>query len=101
MERSKLALKKPKTTPLTSNSHLSTKETIELYKNLKLEAEELDKRIAEYTNQGIDTNLKPQMEALHEYNEMKDIAQQVLGLLADLKQTTVGEVHKVYGLPTD
>lgn len=71
------------------------------YERLIKENSELDRQISELENQGITTDLKPQMEVLHEYNDMKDLAQMVLGYLADAEHVTVGELHRRFGLPMD
>lgn len=39
------------------------------------------------------------MHALHEYNDVKDVTQIVLGQLADLYGVTVTELHKKFDLP--
>ena len=39
------------------------------------------------------------MMALHEYNDIKDATQVVLGYLADLQGVTVKELHQKFGLP--
>lgn len=71
----------------------------EQHDSLKEREEQLDKEIAELLAQGVTTDLKPQMQALHKYNEMKDLAQMVLGYLADVEQTTVKELHERYNVP--
>ncbi|KAJ5722829.1 DNA repair protein SWI5 [Penicillium malachiteum] len=35
---------------------------------------------------------------LHEYNEIKDVAQGLMGLIADAKGVRVVEIHKEYGV---
>lgn len=40
------------------------------------------------------------MQALHEYNDIKDITQMVLGQLAHLYGVTVTELHRKFNLPT-
>lgn len=67
----------------------------------KLQEEELnlDKKIDCLLQNGVTTDLKSEMQALHKYNEMKDLTQVVLGYLADSEQCTVAELHKRYNLP--
>ncbi|XP_037890123.1 DNA repair protein SWI5 homolog [Glossina fuscipes] len=36
---------------------------------------------------------------LHEYNEIKDVCQNVLGVLANLEQRTIKQMHLLHGLP--
>ncbi|KAJ5263809.1 hypothetical protein N7478_011414 [Penicillium angulare] len=35
---------------------------------------------------------------LHEYNEIKDVAQGLMGMIADTKGVRVVEIHKEYGV---
>lgn len=41
------------------------------------------------------------MNLLHRYNDVKDAAQIIIGVLANLDQTTVRDMHKKFNLPTD
>lgn len=72
-----------------------------LYQQLQERENWLDKEIENLINQGVSTDLKPQMEALHRYNEIKDAAQLVLGYLADIEQKTIAELHLLFNLPLD
>lgn len=38
---------------------------------------------------------------LHEYNEMKDAAQAIIGALANIDKVTIKQVHASLNLPTD
>lgn len=38
------------------------------------------------------------LQLLHEYNDVKDAAQVVMGALADLEGTTVSEIHTRFGM---
>lgn len=71
------------------------------YDALLREKGQLDQEIAELQNTGITTDLKPQMNALHEYNEMKDLTQMVIGYLSNTEQCSIVELYRRYGLPTD
>lgn len=62
---------------------------------------ELDEEINKLENRGVTCDLKPQMTALHEYNEIKDVTQMVLGCLAHLENVTVTELHRRYNLPVE
>lgn len=79
---------------------IDKKDSLEVQLN-KLRAEELvlDEKIECLLRNGVTTDLKPEMQALHDYNEMKDLTQIVLGYLADSEQCTVLELHKRYNLP--
>lgn len=76
-------------------------ELLERYKDLKRKEAELETAIANLESRGVCTDLTPQMQALYRYNEMKDLTQFVLGYLATVEQTTVGELHKRYELPLE
>lgn len=41
---------------------------------------------------------KDYLQLLHEYNDVKDAAQVVMGALADLEGTTVSEIHNRFGM---
>ncbi|GIX91049.1 hypothetical protein CEXT_174681 [Caerostris extrusa] len=41
------------------------------------------------------------IDKLHEYNEIKDVAQMVMGRIAVLEQTTVRAVHEEFGMKDD
>lgn len=71
------------------------------YQQLQEREHQLNNEIANLIGQGVTTDLKPQMEALHRYNEMKDATQRVLGYLADIEQKTVSELHSLFDLPLD
>ncbi|XP_065340134.1 DNA repair protein SWI5 homolog [Cloeon dipterum] len=69
----------------------------------RLEAEERALRalVAEQTDERTNAILKKQhIDALHEYNEVKDAAQVVLGVLANHEQLTIKQMHLKYQLPT-
>ena len=74
---------------------------VEEYKSLRKKEEELDKELAILKSSVKDTDLKPQMKALHRYNEMKDLTQMVLGYLENIEKSTLSELHVRYNLPTD
>ncbi|KAL1514162.1 hypothetical protein ABEB36_003467 [Hypothenemus hampei] len=72
---------------------------------LKLKVRSLKKQIAILTReindlleQGVSEDLRPEMQALHEYNDIKDTTQMVLGRLAQAQGCTVTELHKKYNL---
>lgn len=82
----------------------SSEKRINLKKSIdELEKEEfqLNEEISKLLENGVTTDLSSEMKALHEYNDMKDIAQVVIGYLADIENVTVGELHLRYNLPTE
>lgn len=44
-------------------------------------------------------SMKETMARLHEYNEIKDAAQKVLGAIANMQGVTIASLHKEYNLP--
>ncbi|KAF8767221.1 DNA repair protein SWI5 homolog [Argiope bruennichi] len=63
------------------------------------ENEDLKKAIHELEEQGYEeSQLKWYIDKLHEYNEIKDVAQMVMGRIAVLEQKTVREVHEDFGM---
>lgn len=70
--------------------------------SLKHKEEEIDKEINLLKEQGVpidDTNAE--IEALHKYNEMKDLTQNIIGFVASMECTTLSNVHKRYNLPLE
>lgn len=67
---------------------------------LKLQAEveqvkhQLTPLLAVYSEEDVQSYI----DALHEYNEVKDAAQTLLGKYAELEQTTVAQAHEKFGL---
>ena len=80
---------------------LNVKQLCSICKCLIAEEKELDAKITEYPKEYLNVNLTDEIQALHEYNEMKDLTQMVLGYLANLEETTLIELHRRYNLPTD
>lgn len=81
-----------------------TEEKAELIKKLeKLTEEEadIDKEIASLREEGITTDTSAEVQALHKYNEMKDLTQHIIGILATIKCTTTADIHKRFNLPLD
>ncbi|KAH1001815.1 hypothetical protein HUJ04_005781 [Dendroctonus ponderosae] len=92
----------PKKTPeVNSKEALSTSELRLRYRALRRQSAGLDKEIRHLTAQGVTKDLRPEMQALHAYNDAKDVTQMVLGYLSDAECCTVTELHKRYDLPLD
>ncbi|XP_026462992.1 DNA repair protein SWI5 homolog [Ctenocephalides felis] len=74
------------------------------FDNLKKEEAEIDQKILEFQNKqknGQFVDKQTYMKLLHEYNDLKDAAQTMIGALANIKGVTVAAVHNQYNLPTD
>ncbi|KAH8264797.1 hypothetical protein KR038_001698 [Drosophila bunnanda] len=48
-----------------------------------------------------DTEKKETIELLHEYNDLKDATQLVLGALATMKSVPIRSLYSTYNLPLD
>lgn len=101
MEQNNAKTQKESRRKLSQKSSSKIKDLEDKYLELKSREEGLDKEIEKLISSGVNTNLEPQMKALHDYNEMKDLAQMVLGYLANAEHTTVADLHTRYNLPLD
>lgn len=77
----------------------SVQELRSKYDALKADIAALNIEIETLTATGVDANLTNEMRALHDYNEIKDLTQSVLGQLANIEQTTAAALHAKYNLP--
>lgn len=90
----------PFRSPISNNSTgqqvLSQEEDLD--KLIKLECE-LDREISSLKDLGFEVEeLQGHISNLHQYNEIKDAAQLVMGRLAELEGVTVKEIHEKYGV---
>lgn len=75
-----------------------TCDVLELKKRLK----EVEGEIAELAAAGyLEEELQTHIDALHEYNEMKDTGQLLLGKIAELEGTTTTSLYERFGLELD
>ncbi|XP_030005814.1 DNA repair protein SWI5 homolog [Sphaeramia orbicularis] len=73
-------------------------EVVELEKRL----EQLDSEIAQLEAEGYRVEeLEHHIDMLHEYNDIKDIGQSLLGRLAALRGTTTRDLYSNFGLELD
>ncbi|XP_013775580.1 DNA repair protein SWI5 homolog [Limulus polyphemus] len=94
-------MKSNKETP-KQTSILTLEEMQEQISLLEERNQELDMEIELLQSQGFRIEeLQWHIDKLHEYNEIKDAAQCVLGQLASLDGATVKELHERYGLTMD
>jgi hypothetical protein len=69
---------------------------------LKTQLKEIDRNIEELTESGCrDDELQLHIDALHEYNEIKDVGQMVLGKIAEIEGTTTTALYERFGLELD
>lgn len=88
----------PKETP-SKDKALSEEERQEYANFLELK-ESLESELCTLkSNSELQGSMKEIMELLHEYNDIKDAAQVVLGALATMRGVTVASLHKEFDLP--
>lgn len=69
---------------------------------LKTQLKKIDGNIEELTACGCcEDELKLHIDALHEYNEIKDVGQMLLGKIAELEGTTTTDLYERFGLDLD
>ncbi|CAH1105878.1 unnamed protein product [Psylliodes chrysocephalus] len=99
--RSKLYRTPKKLKKVDSKETSTNLELKSRYERLQKENSKLDKEIEGLEKDGVTEDMHLQMEALHDYNEMKDVTQVVLGYLADVEHVTLKELHQRYNLPIE
>ena len=68
--------------------------------DLRRKESELDQEIIQLQQEGLSIEeLDHQIDLLHRYNDIKDIAQIVMGRLAELEGVTVKTLHQKYNVP--
>lgn len=79
----------------SQNAEQLRQEVAELENQLK----EMDKQISELRDMGMKQDeLQIHIEKLHDYNEMKDIGQMLLGRLAIVENVCTKDLYERYGL---
>lgn len=68
---------------------------------LLAERDRLRKVLAEYPQTTDEQRKKEIMDLLHQYNEIKDGTQIIIGALANVENTTIKSLHERYNLPMD
>ena len=85
-----------------SNSVLCSEQLSRDVEKLKTQLKEIDRNIEELTACGChEDELKLHIDALHEYNEIKDVGQMLLGKIAELEGTTTTALYERFGLNLD
>ncbi|KIM48707.1 hypothetical protein M413DRAFT_437885 [Hebeloma cylindrosporum] len=67
--------------------------------SLQLEIDRLQAQLG--PNEDPEKIVKRHIELLHKYNEAKDATQILIGRLANIKQTTIRQIHEEYDLKDD
>ena len=68
---------------------------------LRQQLENVENEIAELSKDYCEDELQQYIDHLHQYNEMKDVGQLLLGKLAEVQGTTVSELYKQFDLNLD
>lgn len=68
---------------------------------LVAERERLRKMLAKYPPISKDERKKEIMDLLHEYNDIKDAMQKIIGALSMVDNVTFKSLHEKYNLPID
>lgn len=68
--------------------------------DIESETRAADRRIEELTQKqnGLEDKITKKLGLIHKYNETKDLAQFLMGKLAEMEQCTVKEVHERMGV---
>ncbi|XP_051894496.1 DNA repair protein SWI5 homolog [Pristis pectinata] len=70
--------------------------------DLKKKSEDLDRQIAELISEGYTLEeLDQHIDQLHEYNDIKDVGQILLGKLALVRGVTIKDLYSEFGLELD
>ncbi|XP_032890767.1 DNA repair protein SWI5 homolog [Amblyraja radiata] len=84
------------------NAELSVVDLQNELGDLRKKSEDLDKQIAELTSEGYTLEeLSQHIDQLHEYNDIKDVGQILLGKLAMVRGVTIKDLYDEVGLDLD
>ena len=68
---------------------------------LKEELQSVEEEVAVLSREYSEDELPLYIKRLHEYNEMKDVGQLLLGKLAEVQGTTTASLYERFGLDLD
>ncbi|KAG8194144.1 hypothetical protein JTE90_000982 [Oedothorax gibbosus] len=92
-------LNKPVTKVVFDPSRASLEELKQQAVELWQKNEEMKNEIEILKNQGFEEEqLKWYIDKLHEYNDIKDIAQNIMGRIAVSERTTIRKIHEEFGM---
>lgn len=77
------------------------KTTVNLFTELKKESEKLEKDLKGFAKTSVEESKREMRKMLHEYNEVKDATQIIIGVLANMENITIKQVHQMFNLPTE
>ncbi|XP_061763268.1 DNA repair protein SWI5 homolog [Nerophis ophidion] len=84
---------------LTKTAKVSVEEEVE---ELERSRKQLDAEIAQLESEGYKVEeLDDHIDMLHEYNDIKDMGQSLLGKMAAVRRTTTRDLYRHFGLELD
>lgn len=99
-EDSNNSLTPQKSTPLKKDDKPLTEEEKLEYSSFIAIKESLESEITSFNkNSEAQSSMKEIMELLHDYNNIKDATQVILGALATMRGVTVASLHEEFDLP--
>ncbi|XP_066110392.1 DNA repair protein SWI5 homolog [Saccopteryx bilineata] len=94
------AFRSPRPSPKSGQADGASEDSLHLdIQKLKEKRDMLDKEIAQLTSEGYSVDeLEDHISQLHEYNDIKDAGQMLLGKLAMIRGVTTKELYPEFGL---
>ncbi|XP_040081657.1 DNA repair protein SWI5 homolog [Oryx dammah] len=94
------AFRSPRPSPKPGQADRASKDSLQLdIQKLKEKKDMLDKEISQLLSEGYSVDeLEDHISQLHEYNDIKDAAQMLLGRLAVIRGVTTKELYPEFGL---
>lgn len=96
-----LSTPKSRSGRVSVSTPLSPQEMEDKLEKLTKELKEVNEELAPLEEKYTDEDVQDYIDALHEYNEVKDAAQMLMGKLAELQGVTVKKIHEDYGVSPD
>ncbi|PNJ45579.1 SWI5 isoform 5 [Pongo abelii] len=94
------AFRSPRPSPKSGQADGTSEESLHLdIKKLKEKRDMLDKEISQFISEGYSVDeLEDHITQLHEYNDIKDVGQMLMGKLAVIRGVTTKELYPEFGL---
>ncbi|KAM5260603.1 DNA repair protein SWI5 homolog, partial [Hipposideros larvatus] len=94
------AFRSPRPSPKSGQADGASEDSVHLdVQKLKEKRDVLDKELSQLTSEGYSVDeLEDHISQLHEYNDIKDVGQMLLGKLAVIRGVTTKELYPEFGL---
>ncbi|KAI2554121.1 SWI5 isoform 5 [Pan troglodytes] len=94
------AFRSPRPLPKSGQADGTSEESLHLdIQKLKEKRDMLDKEISQFVSEGYSVDeLEDHITQLHEYNDIKDVGQMLMGKLAVIRGVTTKELYPEFGL---